>query len=786
MKYFEEFGKHGFHSAFMTTFAFGAQAFEDIPYPKLRRSGCRNIIVLADRQMTNQSLSDFGAAKSAGSGYHLIKTSAPGAFHPKITMLIGNNIGKLYVGSANLTALGLGGNRELLATISYDKNLPENSVFFAKAIEYIRGYVPNDDPWFEAAYNRAIQSAPWLSDAVSKLNNISEMEHIRLLTDRPEKTLIEQIVECVGSDKIEKLIIMSPYWDERLSGLGRLGEALGNPELHILVEKNTQNFPKLALSSLSSVKLFEVDEDAKGRFLHAKLFIAIGKEWDHVISGSINCSFPALMGPKHQGNAEAGIYTRVETKTALERLDLQNYLNLPIREEDLPDLELQISKGVVENIVRDGGQLTLSNSRLIWKAPEVKTNNWIKLQLFSREDISYGQPFDLHGEPSKVWAIDLEADGTRPKYGLIQFEDYAYSAPIIVTDLNAISQATLPPQLGRAGKLSETLSGINDEDLCLIEILNELEMIELNSLEKTEPTIKAAQQDTNEDSGNVSYKLLKRNDFEKARIEAQKDPKSLAEFSVGRINSAANQLSTVLNRLIGIMSDDFDSMETQEILKAESLDFTISEPVDVCDEVKSNEPPLLIENATNSAEIIENYRRKEMDKTNARQILSLVNEFEKRGQHMIGSTFRTTELVRFRAMIQIILNYAQPIRGKPRKPQILPLYTREGFDWPRLICRILFCHFGRFQVWNNLVLEPNEDEQNRVIEYLVIANWAANAVNKAIESSKELSILKQIFENVSKQIRLIYSQTISEEKANADLVKLLEAKFQDRFGGILS
>ena len=33
MKYFEAFGEGGFHAAFMTTYAFGSLAFEDIREP---------------------------------------------------------------------------------------------------------------------------------------------------------------------------------------------------------------------------------------------------------------------------------------------------------------------------------------------------------------------------------------------------------------------------------------------------------------------------------------------------------------------------------------------------------------------------------------------------------------------------------------------------------------------------------------------------------------------------------------------------------------------------------
>ncbi|MBN9268409.1 MAG: hypothetical protein J0I75_28310, partial [Hyphomicrobium sp.] len=61
MKYFDVFGESGFHSAFMTTYAFSAQAFEDVPFPKLRGAGCRNIAVLADKAMLNMSFAEYGA-----------------------------------------------------------------------------------------------------------------------------------------------------------------------------------------------------------------------------------------------------------------------------------------------------------------------------------------------------------------------------------------------------------------------------------------------------------------------------------------------------------------------------------------------------------------------------------------------------------------------------------------------------------------------------------------------------------------------------------------------------
>jgi hypothetical protein len=182
MKYFDAFGEGGFHSAFMTTYAFGSLAFEDIPFPKLRGAGCRNIVVLADTGMVNQAFSDFGPPRFAGTSYHLIKTAAPGAFHPKITMLLGESKARLMVGSANLTALGLGGNKEQVASITWSVDAPENAKFFISALAYLRRYVPAEDQWFSISLQRALRSSPWLrDDAFNSAFSTDGTEELNLL-----------------------------------------------------------------------------------------------------------------------------------------------------------------------------------------------------------------------------------------------------------------------------------------------------------------------------------------------------------------------------------------------------------------------------------------------------------------------------------------------------------------------------------------------------------------------------------------------------------------------------
>jgi len=449
MKYFEAFGEGGFHSAFMTTYAFGALAFEDIPFSKLRGAGCRNITVLADRGMVNQAFSEFGPPRFAGTSYHLVKADAPGVFHPKITMLIGEAKGRLIVGSANLTALGLGGNKEQIASIYYSSDAPENAKYFASALAYLRRYVPQDDQWFPVCLRRAMRSAPWLRDDELDLTFDARGEtDVNFLFDRPEITVLDQIVACLCDDIVERLVILSPYWDAQLRGLALLRSAMDNPVTDILIDGTLGGFPASKLSSALDVSLFDVSSQTEGRFLHAKLIIAQGKLWDHVISGGMNCTFPALMGPTLLGNAEAGIYKRAARGTAIEALGLSSYQDARVEGDEFSRLQqsfedVTTSEAASEPAI-DGGSLILKSGSLSWIVPAKLPTAPAIICLYDRDGRSI---CEIDAENGFV-AYDVSPDALRPKYGIVKFANGAMSAPVQVVDLDCLAVTTLPPTAG--------------------------------------------------------------------------------------------------------------------------------------------------------------------------------------------------------------------------------------------------------------------------------------------------------------------------------------------------
>ncbi|WP_374311721.1 hypothetical protein [Dongia sp.] len=728
MKYFETFGEGGFHSAFMTTYAFGSLAFEDIPFPKLRGAGCRNIVVLADTGMVNQAFSDFGPPRFAGTSYHLIKTVAPGAFHPKITMLLGETKARLMVGSANLTALGLGGNKEQVATITWSAETPENAKFFISVLTYLRRYVPAEDQWFTTSLQRALRSSPWLRDSMFNPSFSTEgTEPLNLLFDRLDISLLNQIIACVGDDPIGRLIVVSPYWDSKLEGVAHLKAGLGDPAIDVLIKGDENGFPADQLSRFSDITLFDISFGTTGRFLHAKLIIALGEAFDHVVSGSMNCTFPALMGPSRGGNAEAAIYRRATRGTALDALGLSDYPSYPFEKEQLARLEEIFEEVETPELSVDGGLLTLQRGIVTWSGPKRSPASPISVQLYDRDGDTL-MPMEIGGANSSV--LSIPPTSPRPKYGVLTCADGTTSAPIQVVDLDCLAITTLPPQKGRKKRLMDMLAEVIHEDLDLIEALNQLESIEDEEL-SSQPLPKATPQ-VHEEAVR-DYAVLPYEDFIRARTLANARGKPIGLYLNSNRDRATNFVSHCLNRMIGLVGPELAEIEEKDIQTNGAVDFRTTEPQLEDDEHRKRD---------NDPEAPRPIGARSQTLATAKKFQEAVTAFEMRSKVLIHERISTSEMVRLRALMQIILSHAQPLSGSYFASQILPVYTTDGHDWPRLIGRLLQQHFGVSRALQNLAVENDEAEQNRVIEYLALSNWAAKAAHAAVVSNKKARALR--------------------------------------------
>jgi hypothetical protein len=775
MKYYDVFGVGGFHSAFMTTYAFGTLAFEDIPFPRLRGAGCRNIVVFADRTMVNNAFAEFGPPTFAGTSYHLIKAKAPRAFHPKITMLIGEKKGRLLIGSANLTALGLGGNKEQVASITYSEETPETAALFASVLGYLRRYVPEDDQWFRVSLERALGGASWLQGyGNAPVFNASGAEEVNVLFDRPDLNVLEQIRLSVGNDPISELVVVSPYWDTQLEGLARLQAALGSPKTHLLIDREN-GFPSAALSKIADVSLFDISESAANRFLHAKLIIARGQAFDHVISGSINCTYPALMGPAAGGNAEAAVYKRTAPGTAIGLLGLSDYPQNALKLEEVSKLEMPLPDREAAEVAADGGTLTLQSGVLKWKAPQNLHGGVERIELFDKDG---GSLPNLEPRSQSIAATAVLSE-LKPRYGKTVFSEGSNSAPIAVVDLDTLAQSTLPPKRGKKKRLFDKLLEADVEGLDIYECLSDLEEIEDAELEGQQTDLARAAHERTEGEAKT-YQPLTYDEFIKARTRSDLTGNRYGFYLHSSRDRAVNMLSICLNRMIDLVGVDLAALEDQAIENENNIDLRSREPASPDEQGETYADPQLISKEETKAVAAANL-------ATAKKFQDAVDAFTKRCRALAGQKITTSEMVRVRALLQIILAHAQPISGKSTSSQILPVYKIDGHDWPRLVGRLLLLHFGTAtRVLHYLTVEPDEAEQHRVIEYLALANWAGQAALEAVKSEKKAATLLQPLSRVTTDLAVQTRAILAVLSHDQLYYDQIQAKLTERFAARLA
>ena len=184
-------------------------------------------------------------------------------------------------------------------------------------------------------------------------------QRISFITETEEAGVGEAFVSFIGDDVIDRLVAVSPYWDDDLHGLEQMRESLGSPASALVVEIGEHDFSATTFQSKTGLTLHSTSTHAAGgtRRLHAKLLIACGQEADYILSGSANISEAGLFGRFNgAGNAEACIMRTEPAGAVIDRLDLSVCLS---EEMPLSHLRPRMSGAVTaENeppAVPDGG-----------------------------------------------------------------------------------------------------------------------------------------------------------------------------------------------------------------------------------------------------------------------------------------------------------------------------------------------------------------------------------------------------------------------------------------------
>jgi hypothetical protein len=308
---------------------------------------CTNNILIADAIMLAEALRAVPETlRRAGRYYAVVPAHVDGCFHPKIFLRLGRDRGCLQIASANATAAGWCRNLELSAKLSWtndgnDREAAAKRSLIRKAYNYLLH-------WLDTSPGQAIPAklqihandADWLLD--TEPNSGPVLLHdgtaVDLLLERGDGSspgILDRLRACVDRDRINRIVIVSPYWDANGEALLDLQDAFDGAPVVIGLNPRSGTFPG-ALDVSQRPITFATDKTLQvERFAHAKLFLLEGENADHIVFGSPNASRAALGAPRIPArNAEAAVYRRLPPSSVRHALKLT--LDDPVKRLAIP------------------------------------------------------------------------------------------------------------------------------------------------------------------------------------------------------------------------------------------------------------------------------------------------------------------------------------------------------------------------------------------------------------------------------------------------------------------
>ncbi|MDA8965431.1 hypothetical protein N9F33_01585 [Pseudomonadales bacterium] len=737
MRLFEAFAERGFHSTFITTFAIDFDAIESIVVPRLRGSGCNNIALMVDQGMLSQALaSGANTPAFAGRHYSVSGTHAKGVFHSKIILQIGRNKGRLLIGSANMTASGLAGNKELVAKLESNVEESSEQQIIAACWDYLKRVMPTDNQALKQQVAWMEARSAWLlkSPVASSSLPLDDGSDIAFLAPKASEGIFTQLRGFIDDEPVTRIAILSPYWDKELAAVQQLVSAFQPSEVVLLIDKDKALFPNVDVMTLGPVKLKDISEWSKGRFVHAKLIILSTETQDHVLFGSANCTIAAMGTDTFPGtNQEACIYRSFEAGFITDELELSDQIETgaSLSLQDLPEYKPTNEAASEQTGLTFPGTFECLFDDLIWRKPDLGDLQLISIALYDEHDAELDFDYVITlDKADRDYRIPLKALVKRPALARLRFDDGTLSAPAVVNLVDALRSECRERLSKSSERTMAQLADETEEGLWLLEILDQLESVEQGDKAAT-TGLRRGGNDTgkSDPQKTLSYEAF----VAGARLREQGS-------GIGRNSLSGSELSIVrsfLNRLLNMeeRQDQAGEEDATQFKEAFNLDEELgqNEQLEASDESPS-------ENQYTS-DLSEEQRKRSYTKRKhgQKQIVQTVLRYIERIKALTSADkLSTAEALRFRALATVIAASAwagsevelrQENQADSRTSiQVLPAEGGQQ-SWPRLLGRLMFAMFGGKNPGIRLLhIDPIYDQvPDDIVECWAVCFWLIHA-----------------------------------------------------------
>jgi hypothetical protein len=795
MKLYEAFQDTGFHTTIMTTFCVDFDAFESIVLSRLRGAGCRNVMLVCDADMVSLALTEgSNPPKLAGTNYLLSKARVDGVFHPKVIVQIGKNRGRFIVASANATASGLAGNLEISAGVECGGHeSPERQLVLAGwhyAVEFLDGRQKAVEDKLRWARDRS----PWLREesAPGGIVRLSDGTSAGLLVANAQTGLATQFADLVGRQRpIDRLTVLSPYWDDDLRAVNTLRKLLRPKKTVLLIDAEEKAFPagsvprkaRIQVSDLRGFSRTHLPENSS-RFIHAKMIVATIGRTDHVLTGSANCTTPALGDAEVPStNAEACLYRRLPAGNVFDALELAPLLKAgrALKLGDIPKMREHERLPLDEMQARDPGTFELVYDTLHWWPTGTMRGTFDRglcaLELLDAHCKPLGSKLQALPAADEDLKFRLTEPGLPPVFARFRHLDGTMSCIAVIARTQELQAQTRDPLTAGAERAIRELEMDDDEGLWLLDVIQRL------STPKSEGTTApgtarqgpSGKRDQKLQTGHLDYDSFMRG--RRRDIKASEAERSALSGSNGSFVRAA------LNRLLGLgsLGDVQGAGETseEETAAIDTGDETAGD--EAVDEGFNPQDPRQSPKA--ALELAR--RRREAD---VGAIVGAVDDYTE-DLRRPDRPFDEIDVLRLRAMIMIIIVAGWPgphdASYKPSQVQVLPCHhPTQAETWPRLIGRVLQLVFGGADpALGHIKFDRGSDRlSDDLLETLACCMWSANAAAMATKLNPACAKLSPMLTGLAARIATFLGLSREEMTAPAfaDVVEGLDKRFGNR------
>ena len=329
-------GRNQFHSAILTSYSFNFHHFEHQVLKELRRKWITSVTVMADQRILDDMLGVASShLKELSQSYSLIGCSVKGAFHPKINLFVGDDKLLLVFGSGNITPGGHGKNHELFTGFYADNENVTQLPLIIECWNYLM-YLSKD---FEGYSKNLFQSLPGHCDLLKSppsakhtFHQLDETTEIALLYNE-QSSIFDQLSTLIPNEQIDKITIVSPYFDEDGQTLLDLLKQFPNAQMDVYLSTNF-GLPPIKLISTESIMFYAWEETKRGqetinskeeykRKLHSKIFHFHAPNYEYCLIGSANATVPGLGASDiNPVNEEFGALYKTSKKGFLSKLGI--------------------------------------------------------------------------------------------------------------------------------------------------------------------------------------------------------------------------------------------------------------------------------------------------------------------------------------------------------------------------------------------------------------------------------------------------------------------------------